>query len=249
MNTAINTASNLTRLTLKSFKTVKWMSEETVCFTASVLIDGKLIGEASNEGHGGCTFLHFVSPAAEATAEQFDRVFGIDVRGLWLVCRSFVNQCRENKTPGSVVNISSVHTKASIANYSIYAAAKGAVEAYTRTSALEFAAFGIRVNAVSPGYVHSAQNLDLIDNWALDAQQWVDAHSERYQALPGVVGAVECGRAAVFFLSDLASAITGQNLYVDKGTSGLLYDSHFIPKEGKWTPGGVVKNATRQTGP
>ena len=82
MTTAINTASNLTRLTLKSFKTVKWMSEETVCFTASVLIDGKLIGEASNEGHGGCTFLHFVSPAAEATAEQFAKSINpADIKG------------------------------------------------------------------------------------------------------------------------------------------------------------------------
>ena len=215
--------------------------EEVLAMFADLKERGvRLDGVVNNAGVGLCC------PSYQATAEQFDRVFGIDVRGLWLVCRSFVNQCRENKTPGSVVNISSEHTKATIANYSIYAAAKGAVEAYTRTSALEFAAFGIRVNAVSPGYVHSAQNLDLIDNWALDAQQWVDAHSERYQALPGVVGAVECGRAAVFFLSDLASAITGQNLYVDKGTSGLLYDSHFIPKEGKWTPGGVVKNATRQ---
>lgn len=72
MNTTDTTAA-LTRLTLKSFKTVKWMSEETTCFTASVLIDGKVIGEASNEGHGGCTFVRFVSPTAEATAEQFSK--------------------------------------------------------------------------------------------------------------------------------------------------------------------------------
>ena len=42
------TALNTARITIKSFKTVKWMSEETICFTASVLIDGKVIGEASN---------------------------------------------------------------------------------------------------------------------------------------------------------------------------------------------------------
>jgi hypothetical protein len=71
MNT--NTASALSRLTLKSFKTVKWMSEETICFTATVCIDGKAIGEASNEGHGGCTFVRFVSPAAEIIAEQFSK--------------------------------------------------------------------------------------------------------------------------------------------------------------------------------
>ena len=73
MNTPTTTASNLNRLTLKSFKTVKWMSEETVCFTATVLLDGKAIGTASNEGHGGCTFLHFTTPEAETKANDFTK--------------------------------------------------------------------------------------------------------------------------------------------------------------------------------
>lgn len=82
MNTDTNTAANLSRLTLKSFKTVKWMSEETTCFTAIVLIDGKPIGEASNEGHGGSTFVRFISPAAEAVSENFAKsVSPIDVKG------------------------------------------------------------------------------------------------------------------------------------------------------------------------
>ena len=53
------------RITIKSLKTVKWMSEETICFTASVLFDGKVIGEASNEGHGGCTFIRFIGDARQ----------------------------------------------------------------------------------------------------------------------------------------------------------------------------------------
>ena len=82
MTTTTNTASNLSRITLKSFKTVKWMSEETTCFTALVVLDGKTIGEASNEGHGGSTFIHFVSPAAEATAEQFSKSINpADIKG------------------------------------------------------------------------------------------------------------------------------------------------------------------------
>ncbi len=59
------------RVTLKSFKPIKSMSEETVCFTANVYLDGKLIGEAANEGHGGCTFVHFVNATAKATADAF----------------------------------------------------------------------------------------------------------------------------------------------------------------------------------
>jgi len=63
--TTNTTTLNTARITIKSFKTVKWMSEETICFTASVLIDGKVIGEASNEGHGGCTFIHFIGDACQ----------------------------------------------------------------------------------------------------------------------------------------------------------------------------------------
>jgi len=82
MNTEINTASNLSRVSLKSFKTAKWMSEETICFTATVYLDGKVIGEASNEGHGGATFIRFVSPFAKSTADYFaSAVNPNDVKG------------------------------------------------------------------------------------------------------------------------------------------------------------------------
>lgn len=66
-----NTITALSRLTLKSFKTVKWMSEETICFTATVVLDGKVIGTASNEGHGGCTFVHYISDIAQQDAIAF----------------------------------------------------------------------------------------------------------------------------------------------------------------------------------
>lgn len=80
MNT--NTASNLDRLTLKSFKTVRWMSEETICFTATIVLDGKVIGTASNEGHGGCTFVHFISDIAKADADAFAKSINpMDIKG------------------------------------------------------------------------------------------------------------------------------------------------------------------------
>jgi hypothetical protein len=82
MTTDTHTAVRLARITLKSFKTVKWMSEETTCFTATVLLDGKTIGEASNEGHGGSTFVRYVSPAARDIADQFSNtICPGDVKG------------------------------------------------------------------------------------------------------------------------------------------------------------------------
>jgi hypothetical protein len=79
MNTTTQNNSGLTivlndvaryTITLKSFKTVKWMSEETVCFTAQVLINGTVYGEASNEGHGGCTFVHYKTEVCRGFCED-----------------------------------------------------------------------------------------------------------------------------------------------------------------------------------
>ena len=80
--TANSTASQLARITLKSFKFVAWMSEETNCFTATVMLDGKRVGQAENDGHGGSTFVHFTSVAVRETAEAFARtILPADVAG------------------------------------------------------------------------------------------------------------------------------------------------------------------------
>lgn len=50
---------NNNTFSFKSFKTVKWMSEETLCFSATLLLNGKSIGTAENDGHGGATFVRF----------------------------------------------------------------------------------------------------------------------------------------------------------------------------------------------
>jgi hypothetical protein len=50
-------------VTLKAFKHIKAMSEETLCFTAAVLVNGVIVGHAENRGHGGCTFLYPVNPS------------------------------------------------------------------------------------------------------------------------------------------------------------------------------------------
>lgn len=57
-------------ITLKGYKSVAWMSEETVCFTAQVLINGTVYGEAANDGHGGCTFVHYKTDVCRGFCED-----------------------------------------------------------------------------------------------------------------------------------------------------------------------------------
>jgi 3-oxoacyl-[acyl-carrier protein] reductase len=112
---------------------------------------------------------------------------------------------------GSIVNLSSVSGVIGTPKRAAYAATKGAIDAATRSMALELGPMGVRVNSVAPGVVDT-------DLWA------------KNKAIPGVVEQIEAQIAlrrwsvpddiadvVVFLCSDLARFITGQNIVVDGG--------------------------------
>lgn len=112
--------------------------------------------------------------------------------------------------PGSsIINISSVEAVAPFINHSHYAAAKAGLEAFTKSSAKEFAKGGIRVNAVRPGLI-DRENLEI--DWPAGLSEW-NARS----ALARPVGAQEVANAVRFLASESASGITGEILTVDAG--------------------------------
>lgn len=166
-------------------------------------------------------------PAHEASTAEFDRLYGIDIRAVWMVSKYFVNQLLATGEKGGIVNISSVHAFATHSRYAIYSSAKSAVEGLTRGMACELGRYGIRVNAIGPGYVHSDQNYDLIRTWSDDPQQWVNDFIQNQQVSPEFVDPVDCGNTAAFLLSDLSRSITGQTIYVDRGTTILLMNRDF----------------------
>lgn len=166
-----------------------------------------------------------VEPFHHASDEQFDRIFDVDVRGLWLVSRAFTRQLTELGLPGAIVNVSSVHGRATMDRYSIYAAAKAAVDGLTRGCAIELGKHGVRCNAIAPGYVHSEQNVHLLGQISPDPAGWVEHHRLAEQPLQRFIEPVDCGWAAVFLLSELSRCVTGQTLYVDAGLTARLYIS------------------------
>ena len=93
------------------------------------------------------------SPLEEVTAEQFHRLFDLNVLGLLLTIQEAVR--RFGPDGGSVINISSVVATAAPANFSVYSATKAAVDSITRVLAKELGPRKIRVNAISPGGVET----------------------------------------------------------------------------------------------
>jgi 2-deoxy-D-gluconate 3-dehydrogenase len=93
-------------------------------------------------------------PALEMTAEFWDRVQAVNLRGLFLLSREFANAARTNAGGGVIVNIGSIDSlHPSSAGLAAYDASKGGVLMFTRNFALEVAPLGIRVNMIAPGGV------------------------------------------------------------------------------------------------
>ena len=95
-----NAKTTVPRLALKGFKTVRWMSEETICFTATLLLDGKPVAVASNEGHGGSTFLHYSNKDAEAVVDTIAASLEPEEYG-W----GFLNQYGKKLSAADVIDI------------------------------------------------------------------------------------------------------------------------------------------------
>jgi NAD(P)-dependent dehydrogenase (short-subunit alcohol dehydrogenase family) len=185
---------------------------------------GVIDGVVNNAGVGLSRLAH------EASTEEFDRLYDIDIKGVWQVSKAYVNQLLPTGNKGSIVNISSVNAKATMSRYAIYASAKAAVEGLTMGMAVELGPYGIRVNAIGPGLVQAEQNYDLVKTWADDPEKWLREFPLDQQVILEDIQPLECGNAAAFLLSELSSGVTGQVLYVDKGTTSLVFNRFFTEK-------------------
>lgn len=178
---------------------------------------GPVTGLVNNAGVGLSGLFYQVSTA------EFDKLYDVDVRGLWLMSRAFARQILPTGKEGAIVNISSVHSHSTMSRYALYAGAKAAVDGLTRGMAVELGTHRLRCNSLAPGYVHADQNEDLIRSWTDDPIGWIDKHTGTQQAIPRMIEAIDCGRAAVFLLSPASRMITGQTIYLDGGMTAMIY--------------------------
>lgn len=91
---------------------------------------------------------------AELTEEDYDFIFNINVRGLWLCMQAEIRQMLK-QGGGSIINVSSVQGHVALGFTAHYTAAKHAVEGYTKAGAVDYARKNIRINAIAPGFVET----------------------------------------------------------------------------------------------
>ncbi len=147
----------------------------------------------------------------DITEDDWDWVTSVDLKGAFLLTQTAARVMVEKKTPGSIINFSSVMAVMALADQVPYCAAKGGVNQLTKAMALALSEYGIRVNAIGPGPVMTDLMKRVVNNKEKEA--------ELLSRLP--IGRIaecrEIATVAVFLASDDASYFTGQTLYPDGG--------------------------------
>ena len=153
-----------------------------------------------------------VGTVTETSIEDWDRIFNLNVRGVFLLSRLALPEI-ERSGGGSIINISSTLGEQVIPACTAYCASKAALNMMTESMACDYAAKKIRINTISPGVVdtpiHAARKITDEVAWA---NQMASMHPLGRLGQP-----IDVASAALFLASDDASWITGANLQVDGG--------------------------------
>jgi 3-oxoacyl-[acyl-carrier protein] reductase len=149
-----------------------------------------------------------LTPFEELDPAVWDRIFQVNVKGVWLCCKAVMPAMRE-RGKGSIVNIASVVAVAGQPGYLHYVATKGAVLSMTKGLAKEGGKDGVRCNVIAPGFVITDATRNRPIEWQ---QSFLKARAiSREQRPDDLVG------TAVYLLSDLAGFVSGQTIVVDGG--------------------------------
>ena len=189
------------------------VTDESACraaIAATVHDQGSLDILVNN---AGMTLRH---PLPQFPTTDFDRVIAVHLRGAFVLSREAVGGMIERRW-GRIINIVSVVVRLGRATIPAYTAAKGGLDAMTRQMAIEFAASGVTVNAIAPGYFETELNAPLLAD-----REFVAAVNRR-TPMARWAQPDELGGAAVFLASEAASYVTGHTLYVDGGLTVSLF--------------------------
>ncbi len=178
--------------------------------------------------HGGrldllvnCAGRQIVKRMEELQPEEWDIVLDVNLKGAYLCARAAIPFLAEQR--GAIVNICSVHARATIEGFTSYAASKAGILALTRAMAIECAPRGIRVNAVSPGTIDTPMLQAYFDSCPDPSR----ARSEFLKFHPiGRFGTPrDIGELVVFLGCSQAGFITGTEIIADGGMTALLFKS------------------------
>lgn len=155
-----------------------------------------------------------MKPMVDYSEEEWQRVLNINLTGVWLCMKHEIPQMLEQKK-AAIVNNASILGVVGFANTAAYTASKHGILGLTKTAALEYAAQGLRVNAVCPGFIRTPMVMER----GVEAGEDAETREEIASLHPlGRMGKPEeIAHAVVWLCSDAASFVTGHSMMVDGG--------------------------------
>jgi NAD(P)-dependent dehydrogenase (short-subunit alcohol dehydrogenase family) len=155
-------------------------------------------------------------PLADGEDAQFDRIMGVNVKGVWLCMRAQLRQMLRQEGGGAIVNVADVGGLVAAPHRAIYAASKHAVIGLTKTAAVEYARDGVRINSLCPGAVKTPMLARMVEREPGRDKTLKAAHPMGRIAEPA-----EIAGAALWLCSDQASFVTGHQLAIDGGLTAI----------------------------
>lgn len=152
-------------------------------------------------------------PIADTEAADFDRMIAVNLRSVFLCMKHEIRAMLESGQGGAIVNFGSTNSFRPQANQPAYTASKHGVLGLTRSGALDYGRFGIRVNMIAPGAIDTPMLGDAISRWGLDGDR-VASHMSVFRRFGRPS---EIAQAALWLCSDASSYTTGHALAVDGG--------------------------------
>lgn len=149
--------------------------------------------------------------AIEWSIQEWTQVMDVNLRGTFLCCQEVGRNMIRSKTGGKIINIASILSSIGRPNIIPYASSKGAIASLTRSLAVEWAKYGINVNAIAPGYIRTEMTRALQEDKATSSEIVSRIPLKRWGTPQDMKGAL------VFLASSASDYITGQIIYVDGG--------------------------------
>jgi len=151
------------------------------------------------------------APLSDVTVEDFDAIFGLNVRAAYFMAQAVALRLVDAKLPGSIINISSQMGHVGAARRTVYCASKHAMEGFTKAMAIELAPHSIRVNTLGPTFVETPLTKPFFANETFRKEVLSKIKLGRLGQVDDLTGAI------VFLASDASALMTGSSLVVDGG--------------------------------